>query len=172
MTTNRFTFLGAAALLLFLMPARAQDNPDKPAPPPAVNNWTINCGSTTDVNKLECQMSTTLTEQKTGQRVLTVSIRTGPDSVYGMVFMLPHGIYIPAGATYQIDQGEKTTVPVQTADQNGSYASLPLTDALINALKRGTALNIGMETANRAPVALPVSLTGFAVTYDKLVKMD
>lgn len=61
---------------------------------------------------------------------------------------------------------------IQTADQNGSYAAVPLADPLVDALKRGTALNVGMETANRAPITLPVSLTGFAVTYDKLVAMD
>jgi invasion protein IalB len=169
---NRFALLGAVALCLAL-PARAQENPDKPAQPPAVNNWTINCGSTTDVNKLECQMSQTLTEAKTGQRVLTVTIRKqGADATRGMMLMLPHGIYLPAGTTYQVDQGEKAPAVIQTADQNGSYAAVPLTESLVEALKRGTALNVGMETANRAPITLPVSLTGFAATYDKLVAMD
>jgi len=162
-----------AAALLFSLPALAQENPDKPAPPPAVNSWTINCGSTTDVNKLECQMSQVLTEAKTGQRVLTVTIRkAGADGARGLFLMLPHGIYLPAGAIYQIDQGEKIAAVIQTADQNGSYASVPLSDTLVQALKRGTTLNVGMETANRQPLTLPVSLTGFAVTYDKLVAMD
>lgn len=167
-----FLVVGAVALL-FGLPASAQENPDKPAQPPAVNSWTINCGSTTDVNKLECQMSQSLTEAKTGQRVLTVTIRKqGADAARGMILQLPHGIYLPAGATYQVDQGEKTPAVIQTADQNGSYVAVPLADALVNALKRGTTLNVGMETANRAPITLPVSLTGFAATYDKLVAMD
>lgn len=118
-------------------------------------------------------MSQVLTEAKAGQRVLTVTIRRqGADGARGMVLMLPHSIYLAAGATYQVDQGEKTQVAIQTADQNGSYAAVPLADPLVDALKRGTALNVGMETANRAPITLPVSLTGFAVTYDKLVAMD
>jgi invasion protein IalB len=172
MARFRFAFLGAAALL-FGLPAAAQENPDKPAQPPAVNSWTINCGSTTDVNKLECQMSQVLTESKTGQRVLTVTIRkAGADGVLGMILMLPHGIYLPSGATYQVDAGEKAPAAIQTADQNGSYASVPLNDTLVQALKRGTTLNVGMETANRQPITLPVSLTGFAVTYDKLVAMN
>jgi invasion protein IalB len=172
MSRASFALLGAAALLLTL-PASAQEDAEKPAQPPAVNSWTISCGSTTDVNKLECQMSQVLTETKTGQRVLTVTIRKqGADGGRGMMLMLPHGIYLPAGATYQVDQGEKTPAAIQTADQNGSYAAVPLTDPLVETLKRGTTLNIGMETANRAPITLPVSLTGFAATYDKLVAMD
>ncbi len=157
-------FAGSAAL--------AQTNPEKP-PQPAVNAWQINCGSTTDPNKLECQMLQNLTETKTGQRVLTVTIRKqGADGQRGMIFMLPHGIFLPAGATYQVDQGEKVAAVIQTADQNGSYVAVPLGEALVGALKKGTTLNVGMETANRSPVTLPVSLTGFAATYDKLVAMD
>lgn len=163
---------GGLALLIASAPARAQEtNPDQPAPP-AVNSWSINCASTGDVNALECLMSQNLTETKTGQRVLTVTIRRQPDSKYAMVLMLPHGIYLPSGASYQVDAGEKVQMPIQTADQNGSYAVVPMEEKLVKALKGGTKLNVGMETAQRAPLVLPISLTGFSATYDKLVAMN
>ncbi|HEV2901425.1 MAG TPA: invasion associated locus B family protein [Pseudaminobacter sp.] len=81
---------------------------------------------------------------------------------------LPHGLFIPAGASYQIDAGEKKSVAIQTSDQNGAYAAVPLDAALIAALKTGTNLNIGMESVTRKPVAIPLSLNGFTAAIDKL----
>ena len=85
-----------------------------------------------------------------------------------MLLALPHGLFIPAGATYQIDAGEKKTVAIQTSDQNGAYAAVPLNADLIKVLKTGTNLNIGMESVTRSPVTIPVSLNGFTVAIDKL----
>ena len=114
-------------------------------------------------------MSQNLTESKTGQRVLTVTIRKQPkDGAMAMLLALPHGLFIPSGASYQIDAGEKNTVAIQTSDQNGAYAAVPLNTGLIAALKTGTNLNIGMESVTRNPVTIPVSLDGFMTAIDKL----
>src|SRR5262245_46955622 len=113
-----------APLLFFLLAimvaagATAQETP-KPAAPkgeaPAVqtpsNAWSVSCASGAIASALECQMSQNLTESKTGQRVLTVTIRKQPkDGALAMLLALPHGLFIPAGATFQIDSGEKKTV--------------------------------------------------------------
>jgi invasion protein IalB len=156
--------------------ATAQETP-KPAAPQAeapaaekpANAWNVSCASGANAAALECQMSQNLTESKTGQRVLTVTIRKQPkDGALAMLLALPHGLFIPAGATYQIDAGEKKTVAIQTSDQNGAYAAVPLTADLVKVLKTGTNLNIGMESVTRSPVTIPVSLNGFTAAIDKL----
>lgn len=169
-----------APILVFLltgMVAAAAQEAAKPAAPQAeapaaqkpANAWSVNCASGANASALECQMSQNLTESKTGQRVLTVTIRKQPkDGAMAMLLALPHGLFIPAGASYQIDQGEKKTVGIQTSDQNGAYAAVPLTADLITALKTGTNLNIGMESVTRSPVTIPVSLNGFTAAIDKL----
>lgn len=157
-------------------PATAQEAPKAEAPkaeaPKAdkpVNAWTVNCASGANGGALECQMSQNLTESKTGQRVLTVTIRKQPkDGAMAMLLALPHGLFIPSGASYQIDAGQKNTVAIQTSDQNGAYAAVPLNADLIGALKTGTNLNIGMESVTRSPVTIPVSLNGFTAAIDKL----
>lgn len=169
-------FAGVLLAGVLTYPAMAQEAPKAEAPkaeaPKAdkpANAWTVNCASGANGGALECQMSQNLTESKTGQRVLTVTIRKQPkDGAMAMLLALPHGLFIPSGASYQIDAGEKNTVAIQTSDQNGAYAAVPLNTGLIAALKTGTNLNIGMESVTRNPVTIPVSLDGFMTAIDKL----
>jgi invasion protein IalB len=150
----------------------------KPAPaalagtkPADANAWVVNCSSGTTGTNLQCQVSQNLTESKTGQRVLTVTIRRQTGEAEGslaMLLALPHGLFLPAGATYQIDSGPKVTVAIQTSDQNGAYAAAPLTPELLTGMKAGTNLNIGMESVTRKPVTIPLTLAGFTAAIDKL----
>ena len=148
--------------------AAQQDAPAKP-----VNAWVVNCSSGSSGTALECQMSQNLTESKTGQRVLTVTIRRQPtDGALAMLLALPHGLFIPVGVTYQIDSGAKVPVAIQTSDQNGAYAAVPVNAEFIGALKGGTNINIGMESVTRSPVSIPVSLAGFTAAVDKLNSLN
>lgn len=143
----------------------------KPAQPkPAdANPWAVNCSSASTSTDLQCQVSQNLTEAKTGQRVLTVTVRRdNGNGGLAMLLALPHGLFLPSGASYQVDQGQKTTIAIQTSDQNGAYAATPLTPELIKTMKSGTNLNIGMESVTRKPVTIPVSLAGFTAAIDKL----
>jgi invasion protein IalB len=147
-------------------PAQAKEAQPKPAD---ANPWAVNCSSGSANSELQCQVSQNLTEAKTGQRVLTVTVRR--DSSNGslaMLLALPHGLFLPSGASYQIDQGQKTVIAIQTSDQNGAYAATPLSPELVKAMKSGTNLNIGMESVTRKPVTIPVSLAGFTAAIAKL----
>jgi invasion protein IalB len=171
-------FAAFAALWLTLAgtPALAEDaKPAQPKPadatakPADANPWAVNCSSGSATAELQCQVSQNLTEAKTGQRVLTVTVRrdSGNGSL-AMLLALPHGLFLPSGASFQIDQGQKTTIAIQTSDQNGAYAASPLSADLIKAMKSGTNLNIGMESVTRKPVTIPVSLAGFTAAVAKL----
>jgi invasion protein IalB len=171
--TRRGLLLPASLALATVTGAQAfaqeTPKPEAAAPQKPVNAWVVNCASGANAGALECQMSQNLTEAKTGQRVLTVTIRKQQkDGAMAMLLALPHGLFIPAGASYQIDAGEKKSVAIQTSDQNGAYAAVPLDAALVAALKTGTNLNIGMESVTRKPVAIPLSLNGFTAAIDKL----
>ncbi|MGN6535371.1 MAG: invasion associated locus B family protein [Mesorhizobium sp.] len=147
----------------------AEAKPADAQPAEKGNPWVVNCSTGTTGTTLECQASQNLTEAKTGQRVLTVTVRRQNDSAaLAMILALPHGLYLPAGASYQIDAGQKATVAIQTSDQNGAYAALPLSTELLAAMKTGTNLNIGMEAATRKPITIPVTLAGCTAAIDKL----
>ena len=169
----------SAALWLVLSaagPALAEDaKPAQPKPtdsnakPADANPWAVNCSSGSATTELQCQVSQNLTEAKSGQRVLTVTVRRdNGNGGLAMLLALPHGLFLPSGASFQIDQGQKTTIAIQTSDQNGAYAATPLSADLIKAMKSGTNLNIGMESVTRKPVTIPVSLAGFTAAVAKL----
>lgn len=172
MAPHKARAAGVLAFSMFCMSAAvapAQDAAPAAAPAAPQNAWVINCSTGAGSTALDCQMLQLLTDSKTGQRVLTVTIRK--DAANGgmaMLIALPHGLFLPAGATYQIDAGKAVPVEIQTSDQNGSYAAAPMDAALIGALKAGTTLTIGMQSANRQPVVIPVSLAGFTAVIDKL----
>lgn len=149
--------------------SRQSQSKDAGPKPADTNPWAVNCASGSATSELQCQVSQNLTEAKTGQRVLTVTVRR--DSANGslaMLLALPHGLFLPSGASYQIDQGQKTVIAIQTSDQNGAYAATPLSPELVKAMKSGTNLNIGMESVTRKPVTIPVSLAGFTTAIAKL----
>ncbi len=182
--TNLHRIVAASAALWLLAasvgPALAEDaakeaqskqpQAKEAGPKPAdANPWAVNCSSGSATGELQCQVSQNLTEAKTGQRVLTVTVRR--DSSNGslaMLLALPHGLFLPSGASYQVDQGQKVVIAIQTSDQNGAYAATPLSPELAKAMKSGTNLNIGMESVTRKPVTIPVSLAGFTAAVAKL----
>lgn len=153
-------------------PQPVQTKPVQPKPADAsanANPWAVNCSSGSANTELQCQVSQNLTEAKTGQRVLTVTVRRdNSNGSLAMLLALPHGLFLPSGATYQVDQGSKTTIAIQTSDQNGAYAATPLSPDLVKTMKSGTNLNIGMESVTRKPVTIPVTLAGFTAALAKL----
>jgi invasion protein IalB len=159
------TFL--AGLLLVLPMTKSASAED--AKSADANPWAVNCSSGSTGTELQCQVSQNLTESKSGQRVLTVTVRRQQGaSDFAMLLALPHGLFLPSGVSYQIDSGQKATVAIQTSDQNGAYAALPLAPELVKAMRSGVTLNVGMETVGRKPVTIPVSLKGFSAAIDKL----
>lgn len=165
---GRRSVAAALVLLGMAMPAMGQEAKLDAAKPADGAPWLINCASGVSSTDLECQASQNLTETKTGQRVLTVR-RQGEKGELTLLLALPHGLFLPSGVSYQVDEGEKATAAIQTSDQNGAYAAVPLAPALLKTLKSGTTLSIGMEAVTRKPVTIPVPLKGFTAAVDKMV---
>ncbi|WP_454858328.1 invasion associated locus B family protein [Rhizobium binxianense] len=161
-----------------LAPAVAQDTQTQTtqrnprASPPAVPTWALNCFSAdASSGALECQMSRTILRQETGQILTVITIRKLQDGSMTMNLVLPHGLYLPAGVSYQIDTSAKNTAVILSSDQNGAYANVALTPELVSALKSGSTFNLGLETVSRSPLTIPVSLTGFTSAIDRLANL-
>lgn len=170
MKESRLTVLAIICLTLVPTLAVAEEAEQQAERPQ--NAWVVNCSSGNAGAELACQMSQNLTERDSGKRVLTVTIRKQGEDGLAMLFALPHGLFLPSGATYQIDDGARTAVAIQTSDPNGAYAAVPLDEGLLTAMKQGVNLKIGMESVSRQPVTIPVSLAGFTVAVDKLLAVN
>jgi invasion protein IalB len=149
-------------------------------PPPAASagpgeqkNWIVHCGPPAAGAPERCTMLQNLTVKSGDQqnRLLTVLIQAQPDSEeYILLLSLPHGLFLPAGAQIQIDEGKPEKIVIQTSDVNGSYAGTKLTPQLLADLRKGQTLKVTMLSANQKGFTIPVTLAGFGPTYEQFAK--
>ena len=165
-------FVVAAALSVLIFDASgagAQGASPAPATAPAANpgapqeNWTVNCAG--EGSDKSCTMIQNLvTDQK--QRLLTILLQADQKGDPTLLYVLPHGLFLPAGVQVQIDGGSQQKLVIQTADQNGSYAGLPVTPALLDTLRKGSELKVTFLSAQQKGITVPVTLSGFSKAYE------
>jgi len=134
--------------------------PAAPAPGPE-RNWLVSCDTATP---RECRLSTTVMLQPQNQRLAQVILTRQPESrSLGMVFQVPHGVLLPAGLGWQLDEGEVQRLGFQTSDADGLYAGVPVADDLLMGLRRGTQLRVTfVVAAAREALTVPVPLGQFS----------
>jgi len=152
-------------------PVSQMQSADQPA---AVDSgWAVNCQAPSAGAALVCQMSQTVSDEKTGQSLIGVVIRPGATAgsdkpAFSALLALPHGLFVPAGVRYRIDDGQTVRVEVQTSDPRGAYAAFPLDAATLEALKRGRILMVTTVTVKQKTRHTPVSLEGFTAAIAKI----
>ena len=160
--------LAAAAWPTIHAGAQDADKPAEQAPaPPNPQPWTIACSGQGTAGDLVCAMTQGLIAKNTGQRVLSVAISRAA-SGYVARLSLPHGLNLPEGMQVWIDDGTRAHHVITTADQNGSYASVPLDAGMIAAMKKGTILNVLVKAASGDEVNFQLSLNGFTAALTKI----
>ena len=85
-----------------------------------------------------------------------------------ILIQLPLGLYIPAGASYQVDGGAAQRLNFRACDRTGCYAQTTLTPEMLASLRSGTKLILGFQTLAQKPINLSLSLGGFGETFDKI----
>ncbi len=168
---RKWIVLGAA---LALAPnAFAQETPpagddEAPAAPTQVP-WDTSCSQATRQAEPDCEMSQMVIVPQSRQVLLRLEVQVaGGGAEPRMVLQLPHGIWLPAGVTLAVDDDEWQETAVQTCDGGGCYAGLPLDEAAIQRLQRGTQLTVTFRSLSREPVTVPVDLNGFTDSYAKI----
>ncbi len=151
------------------VPVELTDTEDAGPTPP---DWVVTCTPDTDATKSTCQMAQSLFAEETGQPLVQAVIRPqSEDRQMGMLLTLPHGLYFPPGLSIRVDQGKVTDVAIQTSDQSGVYAAMPLTEEFVTAMKLGNNLNIALQYADGREVVLPLTLMGFTAAMEKLTSL-
>ena len=134
-------------------------------PSPAIpqENWTVNC--TGDAAARTCSIIQNLvTDQQ--QRLLTLLVQADAKGQPSLLLVLPHGLFLPAGVQIRIDGGKPQKLVIQTADENGGYAGVPITPPLLATLRKGQELNVTFFSAQQNDITVPVTLAGFSRAYD------
>jgi invasion protein IalB len=137
---------------------------EAPAAPPT---WKVSCSNSQ--SGFDCRALQTLFVKRTGQPVLTVAVRIPADTKKPvMLFSLPLGSYLPAGAALQFGQEVAKAMPIQNCDRSGCFAQYAVSNAEIAAMLKGADLTITMQDMQRKPLTFVVPVTGFSEAYAKI----
>jgi len=172
-----FTSVQAQAVSPHPTPTQHQEDiilaQTQPKNNPQNNNepWAIQCGEDQTSGKKFCRMQQSLRYKKTGQRLLAVIIQ--PQAVepkLAILLSLPHGLYLPAGTAFKIDDGEENRMLIETCDAEGCYASGGISEKMVAIMKKGEKMLIGFQASNKKPITIPITLKGFTAAFDKITK--
>lgn len=145
-----------------------------PAPAPSADGaappgWVARCASVSRGAPLECAIEESAVLTKTGQLVVLVNIRVAGDSRSPTALVqLPLGLNLPAGSRIQVDEGKTLDLQIQTCENRGCYANLPVAPDLLTALRSGKQLKISFQNLNKETITIPMPLADFAAAYDKI----
>jgi invasion protein IalB len=140
-----------------------------PATPPASPGWAVRCSSASRDAPLECAIEQSAVLTKTGQLIILVSVRVPGDTHTPVALVqLPLGLNLPAGAKIQIDDGKTVDLQIQTCENRGCYASMPVAAELLSALKSGKQLKVLFQDMAKETITIPIPLADFAAAYDKI----
>ena len=140
-----------------------------PSAAPAQPGWIARCSSPGRDAPLECAMEQSAVLTKTGQLVALVNIRVPGDTKAPVALVqLPLGLNLQTGAKLQVDDGKSVELPIQTCENRGCYASLPVSPEMLNAMRGGKQLKVVFQDLAKETIAIPMSLADFTATYDKI----
>jgi invasion protein IalB len=151
-------------------PSAAQPQADAASPNTTPQSgWAPRCASTSRDAPLECAVEETAVLSKTGQLIVLVNIRVSSDTRAPVALVqLPLGLNLPAGAKLQVDDGKAVDLQIQTCENRGCYANLPIAPDLLTALKSGKQLKVSFQNLGKETITIPMPLADFAAAYDKI----
>ena len=136
---------------------------------PTGPGWIARCASGGRTAPLECAIEETAVLSKTGQLVVLVNVRIASDThAPTALVQLPLGLDLPAGAKLQVDNGKIIDLQIQTCENRGCYANLPVASDLLAALRSGKQLKVSFQNLAKESLSVPLPLTDFAAAYDKI----
>jgi invasion protein IalB len=145
--------------------ATPQSEPNTPPPP----GWVARCASTSREAPLECAVEETAILSKTGQLIVLVNIRVASDTHQPVALVqLPLGLNLPVGAKLQVDDGKTVDLQIQTCENRGCYANLPIAPDMLAALRTGKQLKVSFQNLAKEAISIPLPLADFAASYDKI----
>jgi invasion protein IalB len=136
---------------------------------PSADRWPSRCVSLARNAAADCMIEQRLVVEGAGEAFVTVSVRVPAEPRRPLLTITsPLGLYLPAGVTLRIDDGEATRLDLQGCDNNGCYASAPIAPALLASLQTGTVLHLILENMARQTINIDVPLDGFGDGYGKI----
>jgi invasion protein IalB len=143
--------------------------PAKPAAQSAGPGWAVNCKSEATEQGLECRLSQTVVTRQGGQILTKATFLFAADKKSSEVIVqLPLGLFLPAGATIQVDDKAPQSLTFRACDRGGCYARSPVSAEMLAMLQKGKQLQVSFQNLEEDPIDVPLSLDGFPAAYSKI----
>ncbi|MGE0456887.1 MAG: invasion associated locus B family protein [Bauldia sp.] len=160
--------LAGAAFLAATGPGMAQEAAPPEAPQLEVqfSGWRTSCSGANRTALLNCAMIQQAVTAN-GQPFVSVEVRVpGETRAPVMLIRIPLGFAIEPGLRYFVDTNEPADLPIQACETAGCYAGTAVTDALLNAMRRGATFFLSFEQTDGVRGTIEIPLGGFAAAYD------
>ena len=179
MTMKHLIFGAFAGVFLASGAALAQQAPAPDAAPAAapgrpevktVGDWFVRCFPVQSPSP--CDMFQELDNQRTGQRVVSLSFAFYPSlNRHALVIAVPLEVSIPKGLKLQTSTYTSPTLKYRRCDRNGCYVEMAVENGVIESLaaSSGDAGKIAIAADNGKVYNLNFSLKGFAAAHDDMV---
>ena len=151
-------------------PRTTQPATAQAATPPAQRpDWNIQCQNAAGGSGFNCQMSRAVVLKQNRKLVLRVTVTLPAKTKKpSLLVQTPFGLYLPAGVRLQIDDQKPQEMVLQTCNQNGCFASGPISDQMLTGMKKGTQLKAIFQNLQKKDVAVALPLTGFTKHYAQM----
>lgn len=144
----------------------AQGKPDVKT----MQDWLVRCFPVTSASP--CDMYQELANQRTGQRVISLSIAFYPSlNRHALVVAVPLEISIPKGVKLQTGTYTTPSLKYRRCDTNGCYVEMAVDNGMIESMARsgGDTGKVNIVGDNGKPYTVNFSLRGFAAAHDDMV---
>lgn len=133
------------------------------------SSWSVKCVATSREALPDCHVLQRAVVTQTGRLLMQITIRV-PAETRKPVMMIhgPLGTFLPAGIQMDVDGSELMQLPFQTCEANGCFGGVPLSVDQLRTLYAGQKLNVRVQSVNRQPITVPMSLMGFTSAYKKI----
>lgn len=162
----RIPAAGLAALLcaLFASPAQAQGTVRS-----VHGDWQVRCDTPPGAQGEQCAAIQSVTAEDRPNVGLTVLVlKTADQKSWLMRVVAPLGVLLPSGLGLKIDQTDVGRAGFVMCLPNGCVAEVVMDDTLIGQLRNGKSATFIIFQTPEEGIGIPVSLKGFAESFDKL----
>jgi len=149
-------------------PAPAQQQQAAAQNPPQLmySPWMKVCGKGKDTNNKKVCVVTKDGRLENGMPVAIVQLFEPQGLPKILRVTVPLGMQLQHGTRVIIDQGTPVNEPYKICFPVGCMSDYPVTDDMIEKMKKGHTLTVQAINMRGTPISLPLPLTGFAKAYD------
>ena len=137
-------------------------------------DWSLTCNTRGqgDAATVQCSVTQNLLDQSSKRRVLTIALSPQQGGGVKGVVIMPFGVALDQGATFQLDAGAATAPShYRTCVPAGCIVPVDWPDATVKAMRSASMLKIGAVMDNGKATPFSITMNGFASAIDRAVAL-